>query len=185
MASSPLFSDQEIQQVAGGQPSTTTPQPQPSGSLFSDQEIQAAGGQPPSGQVTNDVGNTVIVPKDGESFADTMKRAAAYGKTVTQDQINKEMATAPKKAATVLAAAPAIGFGGAASLAIPGEIADVAMKHLAGNVLPGLEYEAAKQTLLNVIPKAIQFADTMGKLGIGAGGLGYLLKTVMGEGSKK
>ena len=65
----------------------------------------------------------MIVPKDGESFADTMKRAAAYGKTVTQDQINKEMATAPGKVATTLAAAPAIGFGGAASLAAPGEIA--------------------------------------------------------------
>ena len=56
----------------------------------------------PSGEVTNDVGNTVIVPKDGESFADTMKRAAAYGKTVTQDQINKEMASAPGKVATTL-----------------------------------------------------------------------------------
>ncbi len=77
----------------------------------------------PSGEVTNDVGNTVIVPKDGESFADTMKRAAAYGKTVTQDQINKEMASAPGKVATTLAAAPVIGAGGAASLAAPGEIA--------------------------------------------------------------
>src|SRR6266705_1208960 len=81
-----------------------------------------------TGQVTNDVGNTVIVPKDGESFTDTMKRAAAHGKTVTQDQINKELATAPKKAATVLAAAPAIGAGGAAALAVPGEVVDFAMK---------------------------------------------------------
>lgn len=45
-----------------------------------------------AGTITNDVGNTAIVPKDGESFADTMKRAAAYGKTITQDQINKELA---------------------------------------------------------------------------------------------
>jgi len=62
-----------------------------------------------TGQITNDVGNTVIVPKENESFADTMKRAAAYGKTVTPQQINAELATAPKKAATVLAAAPVIG----------------------------------------------------------------------------
>jgi len=53
------------------------------------------------GELINDVGNKVIVPADGESFADTMKRAAAYGKTVTQDQINKELATVPRKAATV------------------------------------------------------------------------------------
>ena len=137
-----------------------------------------------TGEVTNDVGNTVIVPKDGESFADTMKRAAAHGKTVTQDQRNKEMATAPKKVATVLAAAPAIGFGGTAALAIPGEIAEVAMKHLAGNVLPGMEYEAAKQTLIQAIPRITQFADTMGKLGIGAGGLTYLFKSLMGDGKK-
>src|SRR5579859_7541154 len=71
---------------------------------------------PPSGEITNDVGNTVIVPKPGESFADTMARARAYGATVTQDQISKEMATAPKKVATVLAAAPVIGAGGTAAL---------------------------------------------------------------------
>jgi len=80
-------------------------------------EAQAA----QAGQITNDVGNTVIVPKEGESFADTMKRAAAYGKTVTPQQINAELATAPKKAAEVLAAAPIIGAGGAAALAAPGE----------------------------------------------------------------
>ncbi len=80
-------------------------------------EAQAA----QAGQITNDVGNTVIVPKEGESFADTMKRAAAYGKTVTPQQINAELATAPKKAATVLAAAPAIGAAGTAALASPGE----------------------------------------------------------------
>jgi|SRR5579864_475760 len=93
--------------ASGNNPAALTPQT-PSGS------------QP--GQITNDVGNTVIVPKDGESFADTMKRAAAYGKTVTQDQLNKEEATIPKKAATVLAAAPVMGFGGAAGLAGLGEL---------------------------------------------------------------
>jgi hypothetical protein len=141
--------------------------------------------QADTGEATNDVGNTVIVPKEGESFADTMKRAAAQGKKTTPEQINKELATAPGKAATVLAAAPAIGFGGTAALAIPGEIADVAMKHLAGNVLPGTEYEAAKQTLLQAIPKAVQFAETMGKLGVGAGGLTYLFKTLMGDSKGK
>lgn len=126
MASSALFSDQEIQAAGGGAASTATASPHPDGSLFSSNEIaqaQAPTQGPPSGTMTNDVGNTVITPKPGESFADTMKRAAAYGKTVTQDQLNKEEATMPGKAATVLAAAPAIGAGGAAALAAPGEVA--------------------------------------------------------------
>ena len=81
-----------------------------------------------SGTITNDVGNTVIVPKDGESFLDTVRRAAAHGKTVTQDQINREMATAPGKVATVVGAAPVIGAGGAALLAAPGEFGPVTDK---------------------------------------------------------
>src|SRR2546427_8348357 len=62
------------------------------------------------GEQINDVGNRVIVPAEGEDFATTMRRAAAYGKTVTPAQIQAEMATAPKKVATVLGAAPAIGL---------------------------------------------------------------------------
>src|SRR5690242_8874056 len=75
----------------------TTLAKSPNGNPFDEpllsEKLEAEAAQ--AGQVTNDVGNTVIVPKEGESFADTMKRAAAYGKTVTQDQINKELATAP------------------------------------------------------------------------------------------
>jgi uncharacterized protein YbcC (UPF0753/DUF2309 family) len=62
---------------------------------------------------TNDAGNTVIVPKRNESFADTMQRAAAYGKTVTLTQVSAELATAPAKAA-----APAIDAAGAAALSV-------------------------------------------------------------------
>lgn len=74
------------------------------------------------GEQTNDVGNKVIVPRDGESFADTMKRAAAYGKTVSPEQINAEMATAPTKVAQTLGAAPLIGAVGAAGLAGAGQL---------------------------------------------------------------
>ena len=73
-----------------------------------------------TGQQTNEVGNTVIVPKDGENFSDTMKRASAQGKKTTPEQINREVATMPKKVATVLTAAPAIGAAGTAALAAPG-----------------------------------------------------------------
>src|SRR5262249_23025556 len=60
------------------------------GSLFSTDEISKASNSSGAiGQQTNDVGNTVIVPKDGESFADTMRRAAAHGGTVQQSDIEK------------------------------------------------------------------------------------------------
>jgi len=98
-----------------------------------------------SGEIVNDVGNRVIVPKDGESFADTMKRAAAYGKTVTQHDVNKEVGTMPGKAATVLAAAPVIGAAGTAALAAPGEAVQV-----------------AKQALSRVIPTTIEHVKAIG-----------------------
>jgi hypothetical protein len=39
-----------------------------------------------TGEITNDVGQKVIVPKEGESFSDTMKRAVAYHKSLTPEQ---------------------------------------------------------------------------------------------------
>lgn len=81
-----------------------------------------------TGEIVNDVGNKVIVPKDGESFADTMKRAVEYHKSLTPEQqqaaINKEVATMPKKTAETLGAAATIGAVGPAVLAIPGEVAE-------------------------------------------------------------
>jgi hypothetical protein len=70
-----------------------------------------------SGQQTNEIGNLVIVPKQGEPFAQTMQRGAAYGHTVTPGMRAAEMRTAPRKAAAVLALAPAMGAAGAAGLA--------------------------------------------------------------------
>ncbi len=81
-----------------------------------------------TGEMVNDVGNKVIVPKDGESFADTMKRAVAYHNSLTPEQrqaaINKEVATMPRKTAETLGAAATIGAVGPAVLAIPGEVAE-------------------------------------------------------------
>jgi hypothetical protein len=45
-----------------------------------------------------------IVPLEGESFADTMKRAVEAGKTLTPEQIKTEEAATLKKVPTVLAA---------------------------------------------------------------------------------
>jgi len=83
-----------------------------------------------TGEITNDVGQKVIVPKDGESFQDTMRRAVQYHQSLTPEQqkaaISAETETIPKKAAQTIAAAPAIGFGGTAALAAPGEVINVA-----------------------------------------------------------
>lgn len=140
------------------------------GNPFADESLTADPGAS-TGQVTNDVGNQIIVPKDGESFADTMKRAAAHGKTVTQDQINKELATAPGKVATVVGAAPAIGAGGAAALAAPGEIPAAAEKLL----------QISSNALEHLAENYPQLTKLAGKLGYGAGAIGaYKLLNKLG-----
>ena len=126
---------------------------------------------PPSGQVTNDVGNSVIVPKPGESFDDTMNRAAAYGQTVTPQQISAETATIPGKAATVLAAAPAMGAAGTAALAAPGEIASGAEKLL----------QISEKALEHLGENYPQLTKLAAKLGYGAGAVGaYRLLNKLG-----
>lgn len=79
-------------------------------------QSQSPASPPAGGEITNDIGKTVIVPKDGEAFSETLSRAVAQGRKTKQKDIDDELATAPGKAATVLAAAPAIGAVGAASL---------------------------------------------------------------------
>jgi hypothetical protein len=104
------------------------------------------------GEVTNDVGNKVIVPKghpddfelfhpstwintgkDEESFSDTMKRAAEHGKTLVdtktgnltpegQKEFAAEEKTMPEKTAETLGAAAGIGIAGPAALAAGGEL---------------------------------------------------------------
>jgi hypothetical protein len=78
-----------------------------------------------TGYLMNDVGNRVTVPKDGESFNDTVKRAIQYHKSLPPEQqeqaLQREVATIPKKAGQVLAGAGAIGVGGPAALAGVGE----------------------------------------------------------------
>jgi hypothetical protein len=79
-----------------------------------------------SGQTTNDTGSTVITPKEGESFEDTMKRAAAFGQTAqakTQAAQESTVRNLGTKAAQTLVAAPVIGAAGAAGGAAVNEVA--------------------------------------------------------------
>ena len=54
---------------------------------------------------------------------------------------------------------------------------DLAVRHLAGNVLPGMEAEAAKAKLLEMAPKVYKVAK---ELGIAGTGLTLLWKAVSG-----
>ena len=92
-----------------------------------------------TGYLTNDVGNRVIVPLDGESFSDTVKRAIQYHKSLSPDQqqqaMQREVATMPKKTAQTLGAAAGIGVAGPAALAGVGELGGAAADALP-SVLP-------------------------------------------------
>jgi hypothetical protein len=163
--------DSEVQEHQQSQAATV--QASPIGNPFDEpllsEKLEAQAKQ--AGQMTNDVGNTVIVPKEGESFDDTMKRAAAYGKTVTPSQINAETRTAPGKAATVLAAAPAIGAAGTAALAAPGELAGTAEKFL----------QISEKALEHLGENYPQLTKLAAKLGYGAGAAGaYKLLNKLG-----
>lgn len=160
------------------------------GDIFS--QIAANGGTVPqeqtpdaSGQVTNDIGKTVIVPKDGESFADTMDRAIAQGKKTTQQDINDELKTAPKKVAETLVAAPAIGAAGAAAIAGTGEagamagrVGRAALQPIKDAIVeelpylkssPGLYIEhLAKQAVQYVMENPAKVITTGGVLGAAA-----------------
>jgi hypothetical protein len=72
--------------------------------------------QPGQGVQTADTGQRVVTPLPGESFADTMNRGAAMGRTTTPQEIQQATSTAAREAPLALAAGPAIA---AAQLAIP------------------------------------------------------------------
>lgn len=76
-----------------------------------------------SGITRNADGSWVITPKEGESFADTMKRAAEAGKHVTPEMIQSQTKKGLKEAPVVLAAAPVMGALGTAALGGAGEAA--------------------------------------------------------------
>ena len=86
-----------------------------------------------TGEITNDVGQKVIVPKDGESFSDTMKRAVAYHKSLTPEQ---QQAALDAEAKTIPAKALEAGIGG--PLAAVGSYAAGAMVPVGAAALPSV-----------------------------------------------
>jgi len=101
------------------QPDPSTPAP--SGPSPLENLMQGADQLQPNavtGEQTNTEGNTVITPKPGESFSDTMTRAAQKG--VQTNLADAEKGITVGKVAGTLGAAPVIGAVGAAGLAAPG-----------------------------------------------------------------
>jgi hypothetical protein len=102
-----------------------------------------------SGQIQNDVGNTVIVPKNAgtsaeESFSDTLARGVALGKQrkaagTQQSAIDAEMATVPKKTAQTLGAAAAVGVAGPAALAGAGEATAAGLAKILPHTIEGIK----------------------------------------------
>ena len=93
-----------------------------------------------------------ITPQEGESFADTMKRAVAAGKNVTQSQIDTSEKEAIKKVPTVLAASFLAGpamLGGliAAPEAASGALGGGAMGGAAGGATGGASTELINKGL--------------------------------------
>jgi hypothetical protein len=121
-----------------------------------------------TGEITNDVGQKVIVPKDGEAFADTLKRAVAYHKSLTPEQqkaaLDAETKTMPKKAAQTLGAAATIGVAGPALLATAGEAGLAAknfvLKQLAAQTPELFGHEAVKETLKRYALEGVKKAMT-------------------------
>jgi hypothetical protein len=82
--------------------------------ISEDQQDDAikAGGTP-----VNSDGTYTITPAPGESFSDTMQRAARIGKNVTPDLIRQQTITGMKETPLALGAAATAGIAGPATLA--------------------------------------------------------------------
>jgi hypothetical protein len=107
---------------------------------------------PQAGEQQNYAGLKEIVPMEGESFGDTMKRAIEYGKTVTPEQLHQQAQADLKLAPAVAAAAPAIGAAGAAAIAGPATLGSVLSAPTAatGSVGTGILDAAGNEFMKNV-----------------------------------
>lgn len=121
----------------------------------------AAGGTP-----INADGTFTITPAPGESFQDTMQRAARVGKNVTPDLIRQQTITGLKETPLALGAAATAGVAGPATLAGIGE---------AGAAIPGALTQAGNAASLVWNSPVVQQAAKMiasRAIGGAASGLG-------------
>jgi hypothetical protein len=165
-------------------PAGQSPIPQATGSLQGAAPTLKPYGMQ-EGEDKNEIGNTVIVPKNPgtflrpygqESFSDTMRRAAAQGRKTTPEQLQEEERTIPAKAATVVAAAPVIGAAGVPALDVLGSTATGAYN--AAKSIPDVASKVVK-TIKNIPSAAMEEfktrpISTLYKVGMGFGFLDWL-----------
>lgn len=137
---------------------------------------------PDPGYAINDVGNKVIVPKEGEQFQDTINRAVTHWKSLSsedqQKQMNAEIATMPEKVPEALTGAAIAGIAGPAALAAPGEIAGgvrAAVSAPLGGTAP----------IVRALPHIARLANVLYKLGITTAAAKMLLDEFMPDEHKK
>jgi hypothetical protein len=116
---------------------------------------------PNSGSSIDRSGNPTIVPKQGEPFAQTMQRGAAFGRTVTPEMRAAELKNAPQKIAATLGTAATMGLAGPAALALPGEIGGA-------TVAAGGALKAAAQSPIGhaILAHALKEGMSAAKLGL-------------------
>lgn len=133
----------------------------------------------------------IVTPKEGESFADTMKRAVEFGKTVTPEQLAASQHDALKKVPTVLGASllagPALVGGtivgpSAASAAAGGGITGSALGGATGgfatSAVDKLLHAASGQDLTSQDAKDVGISTAAGGL---VGGVLGLFEKVAGS----
>jgi hypothetical protein len=104
------------------------------------------------GTLVNPDGSFTVTPFPGESFSDTMQRAARVGKNVTPDLIRQQTMTGIKETPLALGAAATAGIAGPATLAGIGE---------AGAALPGALTQAGNTASLVWQSPVVQQAARM------------------------
>ncbi|HKF56269.1 MAG TPA: hypothetical protein VKJ45_12515 [Blastocatellia bacterium] len=104
------------------------------------------------GTLVNADGTYTVTPYEGESFADTMQRAARIGKNVTPDLIRQQTITGMKETPLALGAAATAGIAGPATLAGIGE---------AGAAIPGAMTQAGNAASLLWNSPVVQTAARM------------------------
>jgi hypothetical protein len=108
------------------------------------------------GTVVHDDGSFQVTPMAGESFADTMKRAANAGKSVSPEVLRSQTIKGLKEAPAVLAAAPVAGFAGAGALTAVGAAGGMAPQALKASI------EAVKAHPFASTAIALHFAREVG-----------------------
>lgn len=118
------------------------------------------------GTPVNDDSSFVITPAPGESFADTMKRAAAAGRNVTpqllQQQTAKGVQDAPIALGAAAVAGPAILGAEAGAYDLGGSAVNLA-RHYGGQAIQALRDPTVQQAI-----KMKFIGGAAGTLGVGA-----------------